>query len=218
MTSPERIVPVSSEAMERFRDFLDMIAGQTYPEAPSEPHQSVTGIMLDQILRSAPFQKPGRILDVGCGQGPALDLMRERGYHAVGITINEEDLRICREKGHEVHTMDQSFLEFPPGTFDLIWARHCVEHSIMPYFTLHGFQRILKPGGFLYLEVPAPETSCHHEKNVNHYSVLTRSSWQSLLKRCGFESVWEDDFGFVVPSGPDTYYMFFYRMTGKQGR
>ncbi len=218
MSARERIVPVSPSSMERFLDFLDTIAGETYPEAPSEPHQSVTGIMLEQILGSAPFPKPGRILDVGCGQGPALDFIRDRGYHAVGITINDEDLRVCREKNHEVYKMDQSFLEFPQGTFDLVWARHCVEHSIMPFFTLQGFQRILKPGGFLYLEVPAPDTSCHHEKNVNHYSVLTRSTWQSLLKRSGFEKIWEDDFTFTVPSGPDTYYMFFSRMTGNKTR
>jgi SAM-dependent methyltransferase len=218
MTYQERTVPVSPAGMERFLDFLEMIAGQTYPEAPSEPHQSVTGIMLEQILRSAPFSRPGCILDVGCGQGPALDFIRDRGYHAVGITINDEDLRVCRSKGHEVHKMDQSFLDFPDSSFDLVWARHCVEHSIMPFFTLTGFRRILRPGGFLYLEVPAPDTSCHHERNGNHYSVLTRSSWQSLLERSGFTMTWEDDFPFRVPGGPDTYYMFFCRNTGGGNR
>jgi SAM-dependent methyltransferase len=211
MTAPVRSVPVSSAGMTRFLDFLEMIAGQTYPEQPSEPHRSVTGIMLEQILGSACIPKPGRILDVGCGQGPALDFIRERGFHAVGITINDEDLRVCRAKGHEVHKMDQSFLDFPEGSFDLVWARHCVEHSIMPFFTLQGFQRILKPGGFLYLEVPAPDTSCHHERNLNHYSVLPRSAWQALLERSGFMVIWENDFTFNPPSGPDTYYMFFHQ-------
>jgi SAM-dependent methyltransferase len=218
MATQERVVPVSSQGIDRFLGFLDMIAGETYPEAPAEPHQSVTGIMLEQILGKAPFPKPGRILDVGCGQGPALDFIRDRGYHAVGITINDEDLRVCRENGHEVYKMDQSFLDFPEASFDFVWARHCVEHSVMPFFTLRGFARILKPGGFLYLEVPAPDTCCHHEKNVNHYSVLTRSSWQSLLTRSGFSMIWQDDFSFACPSGQDVYYMFFSQLTGIKGR
>jgi SAM-dependent methyltransferase len=218
MTQQERTVPVTPEGMKRFLDFLEMIAGQTYPEAPSEPHRSVTGIMLEQILRSVPFPKPGRILDVGCGQGPALDFIRDRGYHAVGITINDEDLSVCRSKGHEVYKMDQSFLDFPDESFDLVWARHCAEHSIMPFFTLKGFRRILKPGGFLYLEVPAPDTICHHERNANHYSVLTRSTWKSLLERSGFTMTWQDDFSFSVPSGPDMYYMYFCQRTGDDDR
>jgi ubiquinone/menaquinone biosynthesis C-methylase UbiE len=105
--------------------------------------------------------------------------------------------------------MEQSFLDFPDGSFDLVWARHCVEHSVMPFFTLRGFRRILKPGGYLYLEVPAPDTTFHHETNPNHYSVLSRSGWQSLLKRSGFAMRWEDDFTFTLPAGPDTYFMFF---------
>lgn len=213
MTTHDRQIPISPAGIERFLDFLEMVAGQTYPEVPTEPHQSITGIMLDQILKSVSFCKPGRILDVGCGQGPALDVIRDRGFHAVGITINDEDLRVCRSKGHEVYKMDQSFLDFPDGSFDLVWARHCVEHSIMPLFTLHGFRRILKPGGFVYLEVPAPDTSCQHEQNENHYSVLTRSSWQSLLARSGFRITWQDDFVFTPPRGPDVYYMFFAQMT-----
>jgi len=207
MTGLERSIPIPEDAMDRFYDFLEMTITQTYPEAPSEPHQSVTGIMLEQVLGTCSLPKPGRILDVGCGQGPALDVIRQKGYHAVGITVNDEDLRVCRENGHEVYKMEQSFLTFPPGTFDLVWARHCVEHSVMPFFTLHGFARILHEGGFLYLEVPAPDTVCHHEMNVNHYSVLTKSSWKSLLKRCGFQILWENDFEFTVPSGPDTYFM-----------
>jgi SAM-dependent methyltransferase len=201
-------IDLSETAKKRFWDFLELTAAQTYPEAPSEPHQSVTAIMLDQVLTSCMASRPGRILDVGCGQGPALDFIRERGFHAVGITVNDEDIRVCRAKGHEVRKMDQSFLGFGPDEFDLVWARHCVEHSVMPYFTLMGFHRVLKTGGVLYLEVPAPDTICHHETNINHYSTLTKSAWKSLLERSGFRLTWENDFTFRVPSGPDLYHMF----------
>lgn len=208
MNAPLKAVPLSDFSLNRFKVFLGIISGQTYPEAPSEPHQTVTRIMMEQILQSCRIVKPGRILDVGCGQGPALDVMREKGFHAVGITINDEDLRVCREKGHEVYDMDQSFLDFRDGEFDLVWARHCVEHSILPTFTLSGFHRVLKNGGLLYVEVPAPDTVCHHEQNTNHYSVFTKSAWVSLLKRAGFRIAWDNNFDFTLPIGTDTYYMF----------
>lgn len=214
MSQRARTIPMSVEAIERFRDFLELTVDQTYPEAPSEPHHSISRIMMERVLTSCAIAKPGRILDVGCGQGPALDLLRNEGYHAVGITINDEDIRVCREHGHEVYKMDQSFLEFPPEEFDLVWSRHCLEHSVMPFVTLHGFRRVLREDGFLYLEVPAPDTASHHESNVNHYSTLPKSAWMSLLNRCGFKVMWSNEFEFTPPVGPDTYYMFVCQKSG----
>lgn len=100
--------------------------------------------------------------------------------------------------------MDQSFLDFPDGTFDVVWCRHCLEHSIFPYFTLSGFHRILRPGGWLYVEVPVPDTSCAHQTNRNHYSVLGKSMLGSLIERSGFRIVDVLDITFSVPAGPDT--------------
>jgi SAM-dependent methyltransferase len=172
--------------------------------------------MLDLILPKYNIKKDARILDIGCGQGPALDIFRVRGYRgAVGVTLNDEDVRICTEKGHVVCKMDQSFLEFPDDSFDVVWARHVIEHSIFPFFTLTEFARVLAPCGLLYLEVPAPETSCHHEKNPNHYSVLSRGTWVSLLGRCGFAVRDEGSFVFTTPMGPDEYWGFICSKNGK---
>ena len=94
---------------------------------------------------------------------------------------------------------------------DLVWARQVIEHSIFPLFTLEGFSRVLRPGGFLYLEVPAPETACHHERNPKYYSVFPKGCWRALLERCGFWIVGDVDFSFEVPAGPDLYWGFYCR-------
>jgi len=104
--------------------------------------------------------------------------------------------------------MDQSFLNFPDQAFEFIWCRHCLEHSIFPYFTLCEFFRLLKTKGYLYIEVPAPDTSCHHERNQNHYSVLGKSMWIELIKRSGFNVLDTIDLSFEVPAGPDIYWAF----------
>jgi SAM-dependent methyltransferase len=189
--------------------FINKIESETYPEAPSFIHSDITGKVLDILLPHYGVDQNVRILDIGCGQGPALDIFRNKGYRsAVGITLNDEDVRICNEKGHDVRKMDQSFLEFSDRSFDFIWARHVIEHSIFPYFTLAEFARVLAPGGSLYLEVPAPETSCHHETNPNHYSVLGRGAWISLLGRCGFVVRDSATFAFTTGMGPDEYWGF----------
>ncbi len=200
---------ITFNQLARLVSFVDKIENETYPEAPSFIHSEITGKVLDIFLPQYQINQNARILDIGCGQGPALDIFRDKGYlSAIGIALNDEDVRICRQKGYDVRKMDQSFLEFPEASFDLVWARHVIEHSIFPYFTLTEFARVMATGGMLYLEVPAPETSCHHETNLNHYSVLGRGAWVSLLGRCGFKVCDEAKYSFTTGMGPDEYWGF----------
>lgn len=200
---------ISSDQIARLVSFINRIEGETYPEAPMPQHTVITAQVLECILTQFGVSPEARILDIGCGQGPALDFLRDRGYLSIiGLSLNDEDVMICREKGHDVRKMDQSFLDFPDGSFDFIWARHVIEHSIFPYFTLSEFTRVLASGGSLYLEVPAPETTCHHETNPNHYSVLGHGSWVSLLGRCGLLIRHEGRYTFPIQNGSDEYWSF----------
>lgn len=193
----------------RLVSFIEKTESETYPELPSIIHSELTARVLDIILHRYDIDIKARILDVGCGQGPALDILVNKGYrHATGITLNDEDVISCRQKGHNVLKMDQSFLEFADKEFDFVWARHVIEHSIFPYFTLMEYSRVMAAGAILYLEVPAPETSCHHELNPNHYSVLGRGVWLALLGRSGFKVLDEARYSFTSGMGPDEYWGF----------
>jgi SAM-dependent methyltransferase len=173
------------KSLARFLNFLDNIEGEAYPEEPSSHHDSISKQALEHLFTSYNIPVGARILDVGCGQGVALAPFRERGYAASGITLNDTDVAVCRSLGFDVHKMDQSFLEFDDASFDVIWARHVIEHSIMPYYTLTEFRRVLRSGGNMYLEVPGTGT-VGHEQNPNHYSVLGHEMWLALLERSGF--------------------------------
>jgi SAM-dependent methyltransferase len=199
---------VAFKSIARLVSFMERIEQDTYPELPSTIHTEITVRVLDVMLEKYRIPKSARILDIGCGQGPALEDLARRGYQATGITLNDEDVRVCRANNHQVLKMDQSFLEFDNDAFDFLWARHVIEHSIFPYFTLTEFNRVLQSQGYLYLEVPAPETSCHHETNANHYSVLGYGAWTSLLGRCGFTVLEDVKFNFTTGMGPDTYWGF----------
>jgi SAM-dependent methyltransferase len=190
-----------------------MIKGHTYPESPTGLHTSITQKMFDYFFNKYPLAPNSKILDVGCGQGVALQLFVQKGFHPIGITLNREDLNACSKKGYEVREMDQSFLEFDNEIFDLIWCRHCIEHSIFPYFTLYELNRVLKSKKYLYIEVPAPDTSCSHQTNPNHYSVLGKNMWGSLMTRAGFHVLEDIDISFKVQAGPDMYFAFILQKT-----
>lgn len=197
------------DARVKIQSFLIRIASDTYPEAPSAIHTQITAKAIEHLFASHEIANQALVLDVGCGQGVALQHFVKRGCRPVGITLNATDMEECRKQGYTVAQMDQSFLDFDDGTFDLVWARHVVEHSIFPYYTLMEFARILKPGGLLYLEVPGAETSCKHELNRNHYSILSHTMWCSLMERSGFTITEEQTYFLKNEQGSDEYWAFF---------
>jgi 2-polyprenyl-3-methyl-5-hydroxy-6-metoxy-1,4-benzoquinol methylase len=193
----------------RLSDFIAARARETYPEPRTAGHDDLTERMAT-ILE--PFLLPGcSVLDVGCGQGPALDWFAANLFLPVGITNNADDLAACRERGHTVRDMDMHEMTFAPESFDCVWARHVLEHSVSPLFVLTEFARLLKPGGIIYAEMPAPDTSCAHQTNANHYGVFTASCWKSLIERAGFAILEARDINLQTGSGPDTYFSFIAR-------
>jgi ubiquinone/menaquinone biosynthesis C-methylase UbiE len=194
----------------RLDAFLNKLHGDIYPEPPSPVHTQLTRQMFERLNGLFPQPPGARVLDVGCGQGLALEMFRDAGLDPVGITLGP-DAEVCRQKGLNVLEMDFAFLEFPDAAFDLVWCRHAIEHSVFPFFTLAELHRVLKPGGVLYLEAPAPDTACRHQTNANHYSVLGKSMWLELIRRVGFPEVHMMDLNFTTGAGPDTYWAFVQR-------
>jgi SAM-dependent methyltransferase len=195
---------------DRFTEFLQSLVADTYPEPPSPIHEEITGKVLPGVVVqaqvSAQVGKAIRVLDVGCGQGVALKRFKELGCDALGVTPNQTDYQEAMRTGCPVVPCDMHDLSALDHLgWDLIWARHVLEHSPAPLFALREFSRVLKPGGWLYVEVPMPDTACHHEQNKNHYSVLTDSMWQALIQKAGFTLVEGKVWRFVTGEGPDEY-------------
>lgn len=191
----------------RFDSFLNGLIGEIYPEAPAEPHLSLTRKTLEDFHQKGWIKAGDKVLDVGCGQGLALEIFRALGMEAVGTGLGP-DVDTCRAKGFDVRAMDQNFMDFADDSFDVLWCRHVLEHSIAPLFTLSEYKRLTKPGGLIYVEVPAPDTSAHHERGQNHYSVMQLSGWLANFKRMGLNLELGVKHSFEVGTGPDTYLAF----------
>lgn len=194
----------------RFGEFLKQIAAQTYPEPASPIHDDITAQVLPEV--ASRLKEGAQVLDVGCGQGVALEHFKRLGFNAIGTTLNATDRKVLEEKGYSIRVCWQEDLPTVwHEHFDLVWARHVLEHSITPFWTLHEFKRVLKEDGWLYLEMPAPDTACDHQYNKNHYSVLTCSGWQSLIIRAGFVIVDMREWPLNTCAGPDKYWSFLCR-------
>jgi len=162
-----------------------------YDEGTSPMHETLTKQVIDQYVLPLNIPKNGKILDLGCGPGYFLNYMREQGYtDLTGVTLSPEDVKICEANGHTIKKYDMSFLPQKDGYYDesvdFIFLRHSLEHSPYPIFTLMEYNRVLKQGSKMYIEVPAPDCERKHEWNLNHYSILGTEQLAALLVRTGF--------------------------------
>jgi SAM-dependent methyltransferase len=163
-----------------------------YDEGDSPMHQNMTGQVVKTYIDPLNLPKNTRILDLGCGPGYFLDEMKTRGYtDLTGVTLSPGDVAICEKKGHTIKKYDLTFLPQDQGYHDesveFIFLRHALEHSPYPIFSLMEYNRVLKQGGKIYIEVPAPDCERRHEYNLNHYSILGQNQLAALLHRTGFD-------------------------------
>ncbi|HKG58273.1 MAG TPA: methyltransferase domain-containing protein [Pyrinomonadaceae bacterium] len=134
------------------------------------------------------------ILDVGCGRGEWLQVLREAGLQARGIDTNRILVQQCKELSLDVEERDA--LEFlgslADGSLNAVTAFHFAEH--LPLETLVKFLdeagRTLKPGGLIILETPNPENllvgSCNFYLDPTHKNPIPIPTMKLLLEARGF--------------------------------
>jgi 2-polyprenyl-3-methyl-5-hydroxy-6-metoxy-1,4-benzoquinol methylase len=101
-----------------------------------------------------------KVLDIGCGRGEFLELMRGAGVDARGIDLSAESVALCRGKGLEAEVADLfSYLSSQPeAAFGGIFCAQVVEHLAperLPEF-LKLAARSLLPDGVIAIETPNP--------------------------------------------------------------
>jgi len=163
-----------------------------YDEGVSPMHENLTKEIVTKYIDPLNLPKNAKILDLGCGPGYFLDAMKQREYtNVTGVTLSPGDIKICEDKGHTIKQYDLTFIPQKDGYYDesvdFIFLRHALEHSPYPIFSLMEYNRLLKQGGKMYIEVPAPDCERGHEYNLNHYSILGQNQLAALITRCGFD-------------------------------
>jgi len=97
---------------------------------------------------------PGRLLDVGCGDGSFLREAARHGWTVTGTEFSPVGARIARAAGVQVFAGELQEARFPGQAFDVITCWHVIEHVANPRRLLGEMHRLLAPGGVLALATP----------------------------------------------------------------
>jgi SAM-dependent methyltransferase len=104
--------------------------------------------------RLAAYAGGRRFLEVGCGDGNFLAVLRARGWSVAGNDVGAVAGQTTLSRhGIEIETV--SFEDFRlTGSFDAVGLYHVLEHLYEPRGVLREIRRALAPGGILHLQVP----------------------------------------------------------------
>ncbi|MEQ9237478.1 methyltransferase domain-containing protein [Coleofasciculus sp. E2-BRE-01] len=137
------------------------------------------------------------ILDLGCGRGEWLELLRDEGYVARGLDINQLMLDQCNTKYLDVIEADAlTYLKSQPdASLGAVTGFHLIEH--LPFSVLINLieesVRVLKQGGLVIFETPNPQNALVGTHNFyidpSHLKPLPSALVKFMLEHSGFEQV-----------------------------
>jgi len=137
------------------------------------------------------------VLDIGCGRGEFLSLLRERGISARGVDINAAMVDVCRRQGLAAEEADAlgSLRAQPDGSLGGLFAAQVIEHLEPRYLTalLDAAFDKLRPGAPIVLETINP--ACwfaffeSYIRDITHVRPVHPETLQYLLIANGFQRV-----------------------------
>ena len=150
----------------------------------------------------------GKVLDLGCGRGEALEVFTAHGLECSGVDSNSEMVERCREKGLEAEVGDlfTTLAARPEASLGAVVSFHVIEH--LPAASLEGLTRrawrALKPGGVLVFETPSPLSLVVGARNFwldpTHARPVHPDSLKAIFAIAGFDPVERLD---LQPFGDD---------------
>jgi SAM-dependent methyltransferase len=140
-----------------------------------------------------------RIVDFGAGRGFYAEALREKGLDVICIEADGQLSQKLVERGFEVY---KALSEISDESIDYIYSLNVLEHIADDVGAIQKMYSILKPGGKIFLYVPAFEILCSSmDKKVGHYRRYRKKTLSAMLTRAGFEvskAYYVDSIGFIV--------------------
>jgi SAM-dependent methyltransferase len=154
-------------------------------------------IYLPLILEAGAGVAKAPVLDVGCGRGEWLELLKEKKLRASGVDINSAMLAQCRERKLQVLQSDaiSRLRTLPKNSLGAVTGFHIIEH--LPFDVLMDLFaqtcRVLKPGGIAIFESPNCKNlvvgACNFYVDPTHRNPVFPDTAEFMLASHGFERI-----------------------------
>ena len=176
----------------------DYFSSEAYSEVSFEPYSQYWWSNRYYANLIKKFGPPsGRVLEIGCGLGHLLGWLVDR-YELFGTDINPWALRDASKnvpEGNFLLLSAQDLSVFPGEVFQVVIAKHVVEHLSNPERAIAEFSRVLVPGGILLLATPNTSSIARSVKrndwigykDPTHISLWSPEQWTSTMLRNNLE-------------------------------
>ncbi len=157
------------------------------------------------------FAPADNVLDLGCGRGEFLRLLRDQKIRARGLDLGLENVALCQAEGLDVEALD--FFTYLPGLADQslggIFCAQVIEH--LPAPQLPELIRLcaakLKPGARILFETPNPEClaifATHFYLDPTHVRPVPPALMEFYLAEAGFTSITVERLGTAANDFPE---------------
>jgi 2-polyprenyl-3-methyl-5-hydroxy-6-metoxy-1,4-benzoquinol methylase len=140
-------------------------------------------------------QKPGKLLDIGCGDGRLLKSASALGWEVIGLEIDAQAVLAAQENGFNVIHGTYENLEGLTKEFDCVICSHVLEHVHDPKDLIQTIYHQLKSGGLLLLSLPNSQSHALKYFGINwrgleaprHLALPSSENLEKLLKSVGFD-------------------------------
>jgi cyclopropane-fatty-acyl-phospholipid synthase len=147
---------------------------------------------------------PGRrVLDLGCGWGPLLQSVRDRGGAGVGVTLSSAQVVACRRHGLDVHLYDaRQVTRDSFGSFDAVASLGAFEHFCSPddyeagrqddvyRGIFEGMASVLPDKGRFYLQTMVFGRNMIPVEEVDRNAPRDSDAWYLAMMAAAFPGSW----------------------------
>jgi O-antigen chain-terminating methyltransferase len=136
---------------------------QSFYTAFEDRYRGSTSLVRERLVvyEALARASAGPVLDLGCGRGEWLTLLRDWGLQASGVDLEPGMVAACLQQGLAVESLDAvaALERCSSSSLGMVSALHLVEHLPFPLLEslVRESLRVLKPGGFLLMETPNAE-------------------------------------------------------------
>lgn len=141
---------------------------------------------------------PQRVLDVGCGSGDRLLLLRRLGWEVMGQEVDPQAVAAAQRAGvADVRLGDLCALGLPEGCVDAVVSSHVIEHVADPVALLRECLRLVAPPGSVTIVTPNIDSWGHGRFGANwlgldpprHLHLFSPTTLEALARHSGARDV-----------------------------